>query len=51
MIEGKGHPPFCQHAGDRDVTRGYHLLTLANLIRRSDLDWCTKRPRRNKSAF
>jgi len=43
MIAGKGHSPFCQHAGDRGgITRDYFLLTLADLLRRPELDWCSK---------
>jgi hypothetical protein len=42
MVQGKGHSPFCQHAGDRGVTRYHSLLTLADLIQRQDLDWCSK---------
>lgn len=42
-VAGKGHSPFCNHAGDHGrVTRHYFLLAPGDLIRRTDLDWCSK---------
>ena len=41
--EGKGHSPFCQHAGRRDgIGRWYDLITAADLLRLSAPDWCTR---------
>lgn len=40
-IMGKGHSPFCQHVRDRGVRHDDFLLTLEEVIRRSDLDWCS----------
>jgi hypothetical protein len=40
-IAGKGHSPFCQHVRDRGVRRDDFLLTLEEIMRRSDLDWCS----------
>jgi hypothetical protein len=39
-IAGKGHSPFCQHVRERGVHRGDFLLTLGELMYRTDLDWC-----------
>lgn len=41
--EGKGHSPFCQHAGRRDgIDRWYDLITAADLLRLPAPDWCTR---------
>jgi hypothetical protein len=40
-IAGKGHSPFCQHAQDSGVRHDDFLLTLEEVMRRSDLDWCS----------
>lgn len=40
-IAGKGHSPFCQHARDHGVRRSHFLLTLEEVMRRSDFDWCS----------
>lgn len=40
-IAGKGHSPFCQHARDHRVRHDDFLLTLEEVMRRSDLDWCS----------
>jgi hypothetical protein len=40
-IAGKGHSPFCQHAPGRGVRHDDFLLTLEEVMRRSDLDWCS----------
>lgn len=42
LIEGKGHSPLCQHAHERAVVAGDDLLTVADLLARSDFDWCSK---------
>ena len=39
-IMGKGHSPFCQHAHDRGIRHNDFLLTLEEVMRRTDLDWC-----------
>ncbi|MFJ4680299.1 hypothetical protein [Kitasatospora sp. NPDC088783] len=38
----KGHSPFCQHARERGVRRDDDLLRIADLLARSDFDWCSK---------
>jgi hypothetical protein len=41
--EGKGHSPFCQHAGRRDgIGRWYDLITAADLLRSPAPDWCAR---------
>jgi hypothetical protein len=40
-IAGKGHSPFCQHAREGRVRHDDFLLTLEEVMRRSDLDWCS----------
>jgi hypothetical protein len=41
--EGKGHSPFCQHAGRRDgIGRWYDLITAADLLRLPAPDWCAR---------
>lgn len=42
LIEGKGHSPLCRHAHDRAVVAGDDLLTVADLMARTDFDWCSK---------
>ncbi|WP_406135323.1 hypothetical protein [Streptomyces sp. NBC_01089] len=42
LIEGKGHSPLCRHAHERAVVAGDDLLTVADLMARTDLDWCSK---------
>ncbi|MGW1838293.1 hypothetical protein [Streptomyces sp. NPDC002067] len=43
LIEGKGHSPLCRHAhGSAAVVRGYDLLAVADLMARTDFDWCSK---------
>jgi hypothetical protein len=42
LIEGKGHSPLCRHAHERAVVAGYDLLTVADLVARTDFDWCSK---------
>ncbi|MEV7124039.1 hypothetical protein [Kitasatospora griseola] len=38
----KGHSPFCQHARERGVEKDDDLLRVADLLARSDFDWCSK---------
>ncbi|WP_404868349.1 hypothetical protein ACI1MP_09650 [Kitasatospora griseola] len=38
----KGHSPFCQHARERGVQQDDDLLRVADLLARSDFDWCSK---------
>ncbi|MFB7947843.1 hypothetical protein ACFC6L_23345 [Kitasatospora phosalacinea] len=38
----KGHSPFCQHARERGVQKDDDLLRVADLLARSDFDWCSK---------
>lgn len=41
--EGKGHSPFCQHAGRRDgIGRWYDLITAADLLGMPAPDWCAQ---------
>ena len=40
-IMGKGHSPFCQYARDRGVMHDDFLMTLQEIMRRSDVDWCS----------
>lgn len=41
--EGKGHSPFCQHAGrGYGIGRWYDLITAADLLRLPAPDWCTR---------
>ncbi|MGW0579368.1 ATP-binding cassette domain-containing protein [Streptomyces sp. NPDC002920] len=42
LIEGKGHSPLCRHAHERAVVAGDDLLTIAELMARTDFDWCSK---------
>jgi hypothetical protein len=42
LVQGKGHSPDCRHAGDRGVSRHDDLLTLEQLLRKEDVDWCGK---------
>ncbi|WP_371096469.1 hypothetical protein [Streptomyces sanglieri] len=43
LIEGKGHSPLCRHAHDgAAVVRGDDLLAVADLMARTDSDWCSK---------
>ncbi|MFI9389568.1 hypothetical protein ACIG53_01685 [Streptomyces bauhiniae] len=42
LIEGKGHSPLCRHAHERAVVAGDDLLTVADLMERTDFDWCSK---------
>jgi hypothetical protein len=42
LIEGKGHSPLCRHAHERAVVASDDLLTVADLIARTDFDWCSK---------
>ncbi|MFM9622668.1 hypothetical protein ACKI14_32535 [Streptomyces turgidiscabies] len=42
LIEGKGHSPLCRHAHERAVVAGDDLLTVADLMARTDFDWCSK---------
>ncbi|MGW0844603.1 hypothetical protein ACWD26_31600 [Streptomyces sp. NPDC002787] len=42
LIEGKGHSPLCRHARERAVVAGDELLTVADLMARTDFDWCSK---------
>ncbi|MFI6019023.1 hypothetical protein ACIBCP_15530 [Streptomyces sp. NPDC051287] len=42
LIEGKGHSPLCRHARERAVVAGDDLLTVADLMARTDFDWCSK---------
>ncbi|MFE7572650.1 hypothetical protein ACFU76_37905 [Streptomyces sp. NPDC057539] len=42
LIEGKGHSPLCRHAHERAVVAGDNLLTVADLMARTDFDWCSK---------
>jgi hypothetical protein len=40
---GKGHSPFCQHAGRHDgIDRSYDLITISDLMQAADPDWCSK---------
>jgi len=43
-VEGKGHSPFCRHArGNYEgITRGYDLVTVADLLRGPEPDWCSQ---------
>ncbi len=38
LIEGKGHSPLCRHAHERAVVAGDDLLTVADLMARTDFD-------------
>ncbi|MFC9856155.1 MULTISPECIES: hypothetical protein [unclassified Streptomyces] len=43
LIEGKGHSPLCRHAQhSAAVVRGDDLLAVADLMARTDFDWCSK---------
>ncbi|MFJ9372903.1 hypothetical protein [Streptomyces sp. NPDC101455] len=42
LVEGKGHSPLCRHAHERAVVAGDDLLTVADLLARTDFDWCSK---------
>ncbi|MGW9120338.1 hypothetical protein ACWGRV_27630 [Streptomyces sp. NPDC055663] len=42
LIEGKGHSPLCRHAHERAVVPGGDLLAVADLMARTDSDWCSK---------
>ncbi|MFG3019295.1 hypothetical protein ACGFZQ_12220 [Streptomyces sp. NPDC048254] len=42
LIEGKGHSPLCWHAHERAVGADDDLLTVADLVARTDFDWCSK---------
>lgn len=42
LIEGKGHSPLCRHAHERAVVASDDLLTVADLMSRTDFDWCSK---------
>jgi hypothetical protein len=42
LIGGKGHSPLCRHAHERAVVAGDDLLTVADLMARTDFDWCSK---------
>ncbi|MBW8483890.1 hypothetical protein [Actinomadura parmotrematis] len=42
QVPGKGHSPYCGHQHDLRLTRDDHLLTVAELLRRTDLEWCRK---------
>ncbi|WP_307534538.1 hypothetical protein [Streptomyces sp. V3I8] len=42
LIEGKGHSPLCRHAHERAVVASDDLLTVADLMARTDFDWCSK---------
>jgi hypothetical protein len=42
VIEGKSHSPLCRHAHERAVVAGDDLLTVADLMARTDFDWCNK---------
>ncbi|MCC9710684.1 hypothetical protein E4N62_38870 [Streptomyces sp. MNU76] len=42
MIEGKGHSPLCRHAHERAVVTDDDLLTIVELMARTDFDWCSK---------
>jgi hypothetical protein len=40
---GKGHSPYCSHSRGRHFVGANHdLFTLADLVRKPDLDWCSK---------
>ncbi|WP_307659827.1 hypothetical protein [Streptomyces sp. V1I1] len=41
-IEGKGHSPLCRHAHERAVVASDDLITVADLMARTDFDWCSK---------
>ncbi|MFJ8449821.1 hypothetical protein [[Kitasatospora] papulosa] len=42
LIEGKGHSPLCRHAQhSAAVVRGDDLLAVADLMARTDSDWCS----------
>lgn len=41
-VGGKGHSPLCRHAHEREVVAGDDLLTVADLMARTDSDWCSK---------
>ncbi|MEU8507447.1 hypothetical protein AB0C40_22500 [Streptomyces brevispora] len=42
LIEGKGHSPLCRNAHERAVVAGDDLLTVTDLMARTDFDWCSK---------
>ncbi|MET7716284.1 hypothetical protein [Streptomyces sp. NPDC005407] len=42
LIEGKGHSPLCRHAHERAVVGDDDLLTIAELMARTDFDWCSE---------
>lgn len=42
LIEGKGHSPLCRHAHERAVVASDDLLNVADLMARTDFDWCSK---------
>ncbi|MFG2800603.1 hypothetical protein [Streptomyces pseudovenezuelae] len=42
LIEGKGHSPLCRHAHERAVVADDDLLSVVDLMARTDFDWCSK---------
>ncbi|MFI8874109.1 hypothetical protein [Streptomyces sp. NPDC055243] len=42
LAESKGHSPLCRHAHERAVVAGDDLLTVADLMARTDFGWCSK---------